>query len=28
MQLIIGAIEVESDLAGRRPMRLEKQIDE
>jgi hypothetical protein len=28
MQLIIGGIEVEGDLAGRRPMRLEKQIDE
>jgi hypothetical protein len=28
MQRIIGGIEVESDLAGRGPMRLEKQIDE
>src|SRR6266705_393780 len=28
MQRIIGGIEVEGDLAGRRPMRLEKQIDE
>ncbi len=28
MQRIIGGIEVEGDLAGRRPMRIEKQIDE
>jgi hypothetical protein len=28
MQRIIGSIEVEGDLAGHSPMRIEKQIDE
>jgi hypothetical protein len=28
MQRIIGGVEIEGDLARRRPMRLEKQIDE
>ena len=28
MQRIIGGIEIEGDLARRRPMRLDKQIDE